>query len=274
MRLIASNVCKKPSLDKAQDIIGKAGNFYWLLDGATPPSGNNELAYEYVSTLNKWLKRYAATSRNPEELLYSAIEQMQKGFKTKWVSNDYTPSSTAIIVQIEENQLRYLVLGDSSLSISTNEQRLVITDTRLRFIAQEEREILQKIMAKGASEDSDEYINARNNLIKVEMQYRNKEGGYWIAELNPEAAKKSRKGTIKFKSNDKVIVLAVSDGLERLVSTFGIYNSLHDIADVLLSGKEDIVFKQLREIESNDKFKYKTSSKHDDASYLLLANIV
>lgn len=274
MKLIASNICKKPSLDKAQDLIGKSGNFYWLLDGATPPYGSNELTYDYIQALNRGLEKQVDDSLNPDELLYRAIKQVQNEFKHKKIEAGYIPSSTIIIVKIEESIVKYLVIGDSSLCISIENRSLVVSDTRLKFVAMKEREELQNIISKGISEDSEEYIKARKNLIGVEMKHRNKDGGYWIAELNPDVVAKAKTGSVSFEKDEHVEILAISDGLERLISTFGVYSSMYELAQAILIEGDEHIFKKLRDLESSPKlFRNNNISQYDDASYFLLVKL-
>lgn len=275
MKLFSSGVCKKPSLSEPEDLVDGNKGFYWLLDGATPPVGENghALTYRYVQTLNRALKTNAQIAKTPEELLYRSIHSVRDDFNENGINVEWLPSSTVVLVQVLQNCLNYLVLGDSYLCIRTEKDDLVITDDRLKFVAVEERKIVRRLREDGFSEESSEYLAARRNLIFAELECRNKDEGYWIAELDPDAAKKSKQGTVHFQRDEVVTVLAVTDGLERLVSIFDFYHNLNDLGDAILREGEIQVFNQLRELEKEPKaFKKAISSKHDDASYFLLVN--
>ena len=274
MRLYLSGVCKKPSLKESEDMVGENAGFYWLLDGATPPVGekSHEATYTFVQSLHKALTTVAKTAESPERLLYDSIEFL----KVKSCENNsdgYLPCSTAVIVQVFGNCLHYLVLGDSFLCICTEKDNLVITDNRLKSVAVEERKIVRELRESGISEKSNEYLTARKNLIFTELESRNKDGGYWITELNPNAALNAQKGTIQFEQDEHIFIFAATDGLERLVSVFGAYNNLKEIGDAIVKEGDRKVSNLLRELENNPTaFKKPVSSKHDDASYFLLTD--
>ena len=115
MRLVSSAICKKPSLDIAEDFVGGHANFHWLLDGATPPVGGNNhaLTCKYVQMLDRGLTMFAEGADNPKELLFKAIEYVKENFG----QHEFLPSSTVVIVQELEECIQYLVLGDSFLCI-------------------------------------------------------------------------------------------------------------------------------------------------------------
>ena len=206
MKLIASRVCKKPSLDVAEDLVGWSNGFYWLLDGATPPMGvgTHELTFRYVQTLSRGLSMYAETAEDPEELLWKALGYVRGVFSGCVEHFEFLPSSTVVIVQALESELRYLVLGDSFLCVYADDGVVLLeTDDRLKSIATEERQRVRDLRAAGVSEDDLAYLEARKALVCAEMKYRNKVDGYWIAELDPQAAKEARKGTVRFEGVGK-----------------------------------------------------------------------
>lgn len=269
MKFMSSGVCKKPSLDAPEDLVGGSNNFYWLLDGATPPAGkgNHKLTVEYVRTLDHYFKEFAKTANDPEDLLFNAIKSTRIVFEQKGVIIN-PPSSTVIIVQVLRDCLRYLVLGDSYLCVCTGEEVVTITDKRLASVAVNERTEVRTLREQGVSENSTEYIEARRRLIFAEESSRNKAGGYWIAELNPDAAKEAIVGTLPLPN----LVFAVTDGLERLVSVFGVYPGLKELGNTIIEKGDRHIFDQLRLLEEDQQnFKRPISSKHDDASYFLLS---
>ena len=264
MKLLSSGVCKKPSLDVPEDLVGGSNNFYWLLDGAG--KGNHKLTVEYVSTLDHYFKEFAKTANDPEDLLFNAIKSTKIVFEKRGVIVN-PPSSTVIIVQILRDCLRYLVLGDSYLCVCAGEKVVTITDKRLASVAVQERNEVRTLREQGVPENSAKYIEARRRLICAEESSRNKDGGYWIAELNPDAAKEALVGTLPLPN----LVFAVTDGLERLVSVFDIYSGLKALGETILEKGDSYVFNQLRLLEEEpENFKRPISSKHDDASYFLI----
>ena len=56
---------------------------------------------------------FAEGADNPKELLFKAIEYVKENFG----QHEFLPSSTVVIVQVLEECIQYLVLGDSFLCI-------------------------------------------------------------------------------------------------------------------------------------------------------------
>lgn len=265
IRFVSSGVCKKPSLAEAEDLVSGANGFYWLLDGATPPkaSGGHEVTRAYVESLSAALVEESNMAPSPWELLEVALGKIPN-------FEEVQPSSTVVLVQVCEDRIRYSVLGDSFLSILLDGEELVVTDDRLKKVATDERERVRALRERGVLEDSEEYVKARATLIDAERKCRNVRGGYWIAANAPMAAREARNGEVSLVGKKQVQILAVSDGLERMVSAFGEFSSLAKMGDVLARGAEQ-VFERLREMEQKPS---RFSSKHDDASYFLLSGEV
>ena len=75
MRLVSSAICKKPSLDIAEDFVGGHANFHWLLDGATPPNGDDICTLEIKSS--KYQPSSPLTKSSPsssEKILSTVLE--------------------------------------------------------------------------------------------------------------------------------------------------------------------------------------------------------
>lgn len=274
----AESVCKKPSLDYPEDVVGSNGCYYWLLDGATPPAGDlsHRHTLQYVHCLSAALAQNSLGCPTTQELLYRAIADVRKEFHQYGLdANEYQPSSTAIVVAYDGHCIRYSVLGDSILGLRVNLSKLYISDSSLKRIAIEQRTKVRTLRAQGVNEESEQYLCARKQLIAEEQRYQNVPGGYWIACLNPEAAYHSISGEIPVEKNDQVTIIGASDGLERLVSHLGRYESLLAVADSISMNGEGYVFSELRRLENSQRdFIKPVSSRHDDASFFLLRSVV
>lgn len=231
------------------------------------------MTHYYVNCLNEGLIKHTFTSKTTNELLYKAIEYCKEKICAKYSLHNYLPYSTAIIFKIEDNNIQYSVLGDSYLTIKINEKEISISDNRLKSIAIEERKLVQELRENNISEKSDTYIKARTKLIETELKYQNKENGYWVAGINPEAAYNSISSIINFNQNDKITIIAASDGLQRLVTHFSQYDSLYNIGQEIINNGDQYIFSKLRTLENKrENFLKPASSKHDDASYILIYN--
>lgn len=259
----------------SEDFVGKNENFYWLLDGATPPRGelNHKHTRYFVEELDKALTKYSVSSDNTKELLFNALEEIRKVFEEKGLDKyKYLPCSTAIVVKVTDEYIEYSVLGDSTLGIRINNEVKIISDNRLENIAVDERKKVCALRFQGIDERNEQYSSIRKNLIDEERKHMNVNGGYWIASLQPIAAEHAIHGKVNISKDNNVMVIMVSDGLERLVSVFSKYKNVCEIGDDLILNGEPTIFSKLRELENNkDNFKKPIASKNDDASYLLLS---
>ena len=271
-----TGINKKPSESKSEDLVGSNNNFYWLLDGATPPAERKykELTQIFLNTFNSALSACSLECSSTNILLERSLERVRDVFTEKYDINslDHLPSSTAVIIKID-GEIEYSVLGDSYLSIATKNSKIVITDERIGNIAVNERKIVREMRENGVDENSIEYIKARKALIREESNLRNVAGGYWIASLNPLAAEESIYGTYPLDSYDDFLIFAASDGLTRLVTHLGAFNDLYSLADETVRVGATQIFKKLRELESDKtNFIKPISNKHDDASFLLISS--
>ena len=266
-----SGILKKPSAKKSEDIIGFNNDFYWILDGATPPSGEKNTFYtqKFVNLLNAYLSFYSIKCETPKELLEKSLKRVIDDFDQEKIDKSYMPYSTAIILKINNDEIDYLVLGDSYLYIENRLENRLVVDNRLKKIAQSERELVQALRAKGVSEDTDIYKEARRSLIEKEREQQNVEGGYWVAGFNKLAAHKGVCGNVKIDSS--TMIFALTDGLARLVTHLNSTENILSIANEIKAKGSLYVFNKLRVLELNpDNFKKPISSKHDDASFFLI----
>jgi len=147
-----------------------------------------------------------------------------------------SPCTTVTTVRHRGSSLDYLVLADSPLVIDVGDQPLVIIDeTEKEFSANLEH------AARGGT--SDDFYN----LIHDQQQYRNTPGGYWVAQVNPEAAHHAVTGTAEHARG----ALLLSDGAAPLVTDFHeqSWQGLLDLAHQ--SGPQELI-NATRKLESLD----------------------
>ncbi|WP_147267959.1 hypothetical protein [Spongiactinospora rosea] len=103
----------------------------------------------------------------------------------------------------------YLVLSDSTIVIDRASDPVVITDKSVDSVAQE------KAAAATAVTDKNDK-KALNALIEEQQRVRNREGGYWVAQVDPAASDHARTGTL----GDVRGAALLSDGAALLVTDF------------------------------------------------------
>ena len=94
-----------------------------------------------------------------------------------------SPSSTVIILRHSGEHADCLVLGDS-LAILAGQ---AITDDRLSHVSPALRERYRERLAEGHGYDQ-QHRQLLRELQREQARQRNRPGGYWIAETDPEAA--------------------------------------------------------------------------------------
>ena len=97
-----------------------------------------------------------------------------------------SPSSTVIILRRGGSYADCLVLGDS-LAVLAGQ---AITDNRLARIGQDIRERYRERLTDGHGYD-DEHRHLLRELQHEQARWRNRTGGYWIAEADPGAAEQA-----------------------------------------------------------------------------------
>jgi hypothetical protein len=95
------------------------------------------------------------------------------------------PSSTVAICRYSRSDMfvDLLVLGDTQIAAP----ECILRDDRLASVATEQRAIYRSRLSEGHGYD-DEHRRLVRALQDEQVHHRNRPGGYWIAEANPEAA--------------------------------------------------------------------------------------
>lgn len=178
------------------------------------------------------------------------------------LSHPGTPSAAIGAVQITDDRLRYLVLGDVSIVIDTTSSGpVVVSDQRVSTTAAAERAEADRWPI-----GSDQKAAALLKMKPVELAARNVEGGYWIAAADPSAAKQAIVGEVPLDEVKRFAVL--TDGAARYVDLF----RLGDWAAVLRilesSGPDWFINHLVRPVEAADPLgvRYPRNKRSDDAT--------
>ena len=154
-----------------------------------------------------------------------------------------TPAATVIMTRISDDNVEYLVLGDSTLILGEDAGPRVITDRRIDNVAAAERKVMDALPTS-----TPEHQEARIRFVALQRSLRNRPGGYWIASTNPDAAFHARTGTVALRDLRRVTLL--SDGAARFVDfDLGTWTELVRILD--LYGPAG-VFGRIRAAERSD----------------------
>ncbi|MFG2641193.1 protein phosphatase 2C domain-containing protein [Streptomyces sp. NPDC048370] len=216
----------------------------------------------YVSQLGTRLHTEAARQECPlAECLAVAIESTAALHRdTCAVDDPLSPSATVAIARMRGDLFEWLVLGDCTVLVDSDDVVTSTTDDRLAHVAQQAREALA-----AAAPGSEAEREAHQALVREERSLRNTPGGYWVAAADPAAATEALTGAESASGVQAAALL--SDGAARLVTTFHA-TDWRGCLDLLAHNGPDNVIRQVREAERSDPdlSQWPRSKQHDDAT--------
>ncbi|MBN9108891.1 MAG: hypothetical protein J0I34_08920 [Pseudonocardia sp.] len=182
-------VCGRPGGDSADyaDLAIVAPFGVVLLDGASAFEPVDVSPVAYVKTLGKFLTASLSKSDHVpvSDAVATAIAKANAELRLK---PGASPSSTVSVLRARKNAIDLYVLGDTPIYYGRSTATQMLSDERLAAVAQPERERYRDRLRAGYGYD-DEHRVALAALQRAERRSRNVEGGYWIAETLPSAAK-------------------------------------------------------------------------------------
>jgi hypothetical protein len=98
-----------------------------------------------------------------------------------------SPSSTVAILRVRADAADIYVLGDSPIHYGIGHKAHRLVDDRISTVATSQREHYLAQLRAGCGFDNAHH-SALVQLQRAQLQARNLEGGYWIAETDPTAA--------------------------------------------------------------------------------------
>jgi hypothetical protein len=155
-----------------------------------------------------------------------------------------SPSATVVVLKVNEATLEYLVLSDSVLVLETRAGLRVITDDRGDQVGRRFR-LRRDALERGTPE----HERAEREFIDALRSLRNRDGGFWMASADPEAAARALTGSVARVDASAAAVL--SDGATRLVDRFGLA-TWDDLLATLRDGGPMELLRQVRSAEASD----------------------
>ena len=155
-----------------------------------------------------------------------------------------TPSAAVGIVQVEDDRLRYLVLGDVTIVVDAGPAELVVSDARVDGTAQAERAEADALPA-----GSPEKAAALVRMKHAELAARNTAGGYWIAAAEPNAVEHALIGEVPLAEVRRAAIL--TDGAARVVDLFQLCDWPEALAVLATDGPRELI-NRVRSTEASD----------------------
>lgn len=180
------NAAQLPGPSSSKDRVFTTATAVIVLDGATDFATGELDAARYVDALGRKIVSQLQSDEHADlpEAVAEAIGAVAHRFGLRC---GYSPSSTVTILRVRDEHADLFVLGDSPLFYGTADSSHVLVDTRLADLDLPESRDYQDRLRAGAGYD-DEHRRLLRKLQEHERNWRNIDGGYWIAEADPTSA--------------------------------------------------------------------------------------
>lgn len=217
-----------------EDRIFTLENAVVVLDGVTSTRPSTRNGAWYAQTLGQeLLAQLTGSSADLADLLTVAIGNVNE---RHGLAPGDSPATTVAIVRWTDRVVDVLVLADSPV-IAFGDTTTVIADTRIAALRPTAKDILS---------------------------YKNRPGGYWVAEADPRAAHQAIRKTLPRESVRKVII--ATDGVSCGVDDYRIFPTWQAVLDLITVTGLEAVLDQVRVAELTDptRSRWPRFKIHDD----------
>lgn len=227
----------------------------WVIDGATPLGAEDpriageqvaRFAWRLSAALRTGLGDIGSEARPLSRIVESARAEAQRSIGLGWPGAE-TPTATLSLIRRTVEGLECFVLGDSPLWIEDGGEIREVVDPQF---ADGDARVLRRwheLRAQGRSAEA-----AYAELLEDQAQERltrSTDDGLWILGGSPEAAQHAYGDLVPGGQRRRVCLL--SDGLERVVSTFGAMDQ-RGLFEALQTASAGEAVQRLRRLERAD----------------------
>lgn len=249
----------------SEDVVVVLPNAVALLDGATSldpalPSGGwyaSRLAGELAGRLTG----YPGTDL--ADLLAAAIKTVARDQE---LTPGKAPSSTVALLRWTDTEVEGLVLADSPIVAFTAGGPSVLADTRIERLP---RGTDYRAQLRGGGGYGDNHLVALRKAVESTAKRRNTEGGFWVAEADPEAAHQAVRTS--WPRETLTTVLMASDGVSCGVDTYGVFPDWQALHDLATTEGAEAVLDRVRAAEQSDPdgTRWPRPKPHDDQALVV-----
>lgn len=260
-----------------EDLTGCAGEFAWVIDGASPLSDDRVTTADsdarwLVQIIDAHLRAHAPSDERPLPAIAEDMIREVRRASHKWQARpDFPPSAAFALVRCRDGRVDYLVLGDVTVVFDRGDDVCAVTDGRVEASNRPARVRFDQRLAETGSHAL-AIADIREALIDHRMRSMNREPGYWVVATEPVAARHALNGSVP--DADVRRVALCTDGFSRLVDTFGAYPFWRDLLD-RVGSDEDLgaLVRELRVLEAADPetLRHPRWTVSDDAAALIVA---
>jgi hypothetical protein len=250
----------------SEDVVVVLPHAVVLLDGATSfdpalPSGG-WYASRLAGELSGRLAGYPDTDL--ADLLAAAIKTVARDHE---LVPGRSPSSTVALLRWTDTTVEGLVLADSPIVVFTADGPSILADTRIASLPRGSGYRDRLSSGGGYGEN---HLMALRKAVQTTATRRNVEGGFWVAEADPDAAHQAVRAT--WPRDEVTTVLMASDGVTCGVDTYGVFRdwpALHDLATT--AGAEAVLDRvRAAELQDPDGERWPRAKPHDDQALVVV----
>ncbi|WP_243790281.1 protein phosphatase 2C domain-containing protein [Saccharopolyspora gloriosae] len=255
----------EPGTTASEDVVLVLPNAVAVSDGATSLHPGARTGGWYAARLAEALEpRLAQPEADLADLLASAIAELVVTFG---LQPGASPSSTASLLRWDDEHVEALVLADSPIVLDTSDGARAVTDEQLASLRSRSgrrpgtgyRDRLRSGEGFGAG-----HREALGSAMQRTSQWRNVDGGFWVAEAVPEAAAHASRARIP--RREVTTAMVMTDGVSCGVQDYGIYQDWSAMLAVAVRNGPDALLDQVRAAEMSDPggVRWPRPKRHDD----------
>ncbi len=249
----------------SEDVVVVLPNAVVLLDGATSldpalPTGGwyaSRLAGELAGRLTGYPNTDLA------DLLAASIKTVARDHE---LVPGKAPSSTVALLRWNDTTIEGLVLADSPIVAFTRDGPSLLADTRLDTMPRGAG-YRDRLSAGGGYDEN--HLVALRDAANVMATRRNVEGGFWVAEADPDAAHQAERTT--WRRDEVTMVLIASDGVSCGVDRYGVFANWGEVRDVVAAAGPEAVLDRVHAAEQQDPdgTRWPRPKPHDDQALVV-----
>jgi hypothetical protein len=249
----------------SEDVVVVLPNAVVLLDGATSldpdlPSGGwyaSRLAGELAGRLAGYPDTDLA------DLLAAAIKTVARDHE---LTPGRSPSSTVALLRWTDDVIEGLVLADSPIVAITTGGVDVLADTRIDRMPRGAG-YRDRLSAGGGYDEN--HLAALQKAVETTARRRNVDGGFWVAEADPEAAHRAERR--RWPRDNVSAVLMATDGVTCGLEPYGVFQDWQGIHDLAAAEGPEAVLDRVRAAEQTDPngTRWPRPKPHDDQALVI-----
>lgn len=249
----------------SEDVVVVLPHAVVLLDGATSLDPELPSGGWYASRLAGELAGRLAGYPNTDlaDLLAASIKTVARDHE---LVPGKSPSSTVALLRWTDTVIEGLVLADSPIVAFTDEGPSPLIDGRLTTMPRGAGYRDRLASGEGYGEN---HLVALRKAVESTATRRNVDGGFWVAEAEPDAAHYAERMT--WPRAEVSTVLMASDGVACGVDTYHVFPDWSAVRDLAKAAGPEAVLDRVRaaEITDLDGARWPRPKPHDDQALVV-----